>query len=122
MQVKKYYLVLFILDEDNIKIYAQEMSLSRVNEPGQEETDQRVMTLFPALNLEALRVATDTLQLQRQLMRQMMLVQVPNQLRLSEEAIQKMRYVEISLRQRYMYQVLLSVDLWIVMIYEMKME
>ncbi|CAL6015684.1 Hypothetical_protein [Hexamita inflata] len=33
----------------------------RVNEPEQEETDQRVMTLFPALNLEALRVAADTL-------------------------------------------------------------
>ncbi|CAL6051158.1 Hypothetical_protein [Hexamita inflata] len=38
-----------------------EVSLSRVNEPEQEETDQRVMTLFPALNLEALRVAADTL-------------------------------------------------------------
>ncbi|CAL6088484.1 Hypothetical_protein [Hexamita inflata] len=38
-----------------------QVSLSRVNEPGQEETDQRVMTLFPALNLEALRVAADTL-------------------------------------------------------------
>ncbi|CAL5995060.1 Hypothetical_protein [Hexamita inflata] len=36
------------------------ISLSRVNEPDQEETDQRVMT-FPALNLEALRVAADTL-------------------------------------------------------------
>ncbi|CAL6066375.1 Hypothetical_protein [Hexamita inflata] len=35
--------------------------LSRVNEHEQEETDQRVMTLFPALNLEALRVAADTL-------------------------------------------------------------
>ncbi|CAL6074428.1 Hypothetical_protein [Hexamita inflata] len=34
---------------------------SRVNEPEQEETDQRVMTLLPALNLEALRVAADTL-------------------------------------------------------------
>ncbi|CAL6059594.1 Hypothetical_protein [Hexamita inflata] len=32
--------------------------LSRVNEHEQEETDQRVMTLFPALNLEA-RVAAD---------------------------------------------------------------
>ncbi|CAL5990383.1 Hypothetical_protein [Hexamita inflata] len=31
------------------------------NKPKQEETDQRVMTLFPALNLEALRVAADTL-------------------------------------------------------------
>ncbi|CAL5988334.1 Hypothetical_protein [Hexamita inflata] len=41
--------------------YIAEVSLSRVNEPEQEETDQRVMTLFPALNLEALRVATDTL-------------------------------------------------------------
>ncbi|CAL6074644.1 Hypothetical_protein [Hexamita inflata] len=37
-----------------------QMSLSRVNE-NQEETDQIVMTLFPALNLEALRVAADTL-------------------------------------------------------------
>ncbi|CAL6001779.1 Hypothetical_protein [Hexamita inflata] len=41
--------------------YFAEVSLSRVNEPEQEETDQRVMTLFPALNLEALRVAADTL-------------------------------------------------------------
>ncbi|CAL6105813.1 Hypothetical_protein [Hexamita inflata] len=77
-----------------------EVSLSRVNESEQEETDQRVMTLFPALNLEALRVAADTLvprfipaipsqrQLQRQLPGSIMLVQVPNQLRLSEEAIQ----------------------------------
>ncbi|CAL5998063.1 Hypothetical_protein [Hexamita inflata] len=82
--------------------YIAEDSLSRVNEPEQEETDQRVMTLFLALNLEhyleALRVAADTLvqdsyqpsqrQLQRQLPRSIMLVQVPNQLRLSEEAIQ----------------------------------
>ncbi|CAL6020553.1 Hypothetical_protein [Hexamita inflata] len=76
----------------------KEVSLSRVNEPEQEETDQRVMTLFPALNLEALRVAADTLvprfipaipkKLQRQLPRSIMLVQVLNQLRLSEEAIQ----------------------------------
>ncbi|CAL6030734.1 Hypothetical_protein [Hexamita inflata] len=35
--------------------------LQRVNEPEQEETDQRFMTLFPDLNLEALRVAADTL-------------------------------------------------------------
>ncbi|CAL6040256.1 Hypothetical_protein [Hexamita inflata] len=41
--------------------YIAEVSLSRVNEPEQEEADQRVMTLFPALNLEALRVAADTL-------------------------------------------------------------
>ncbi|CAL6035402.1 Reverse_transcriptase (RNA-dependent DNA polymerase) [Hexamita inflata] len=41
--------------------YIAEISLSRVNEHEQEETDQRVMTLFPALNLEALRVAADTL-------------------------------------------------------------
>ncbi|CAL6081538.1 Hypothetical_protein [Hexamita inflata] len=41
--------------------YIAEVSLSRVNVPEQEETDQRVMTLFPALNLEALRVAADTL-------------------------------------------------------------
>ncbi|CAL6095701.1 Hypothetical_protein [Hexamita inflata] len=41
--------------------YIAEVSLSRVNKPEQEETDQRVMTLFPALNLEALRVAADTL-------------------------------------------------------------
>ncbi|CAL6081840.1 Hypothetical_protein [Hexamita inflata] len=39
----------------------QRFSLSRVNEPEQEETDQRVITLFLALNLEALRVAADTL-------------------------------------------------------------
>ncbi|CAL6112178.1 Hypothetical_protein [Hexamita inflata] len=42
-------------------LYIAEISLSRVNEHEQEETDQRVMTLFPALNLEALRVAADTL-------------------------------------------------------------
>ncbi|CAL6030257.1 Hypothetical_protein [Hexamita inflata] len=41
--------------------YIAEVSLSRVNEHEQEETDQRVMTLFRALNLEALRVAADTL-------------------------------------------------------------
>ncbi|CAL6090163.1 Hypothetical_protein [Hexamita inflata] len=41
--------------------YIAEVSLSRVNEPEQEETDLRVMTLFTALNLEALRVAADTL-------------------------------------------------------------
>ncbi|CAL6003334.1 Hypothetical_protein [Hexamita inflata] len=41
--------------------YIAEISLSRVNEHEQEETDQRVMTLFLALNLEALRVAADTL-------------------------------------------------------------
>ncbi|CAL6030674.1 Hypothetical_protein [Hexamita inflata] len=35
--------------------------LQRVNEPEQEETDQRFMTLFPDLNIEALRVAADTL-------------------------------------------------------------
>ncbi|CAL6092869.1 Hypothetical_protein [Hexamita inflata] len=29
--------------------YIAEVSLSRVNEPEQEETDQKVMTLFPAL-------------------------------------------------------------------------
>ncbi|CAL5990917.1 Hypothetical_protein [Hexamita inflata] len=95
--------------------YIAEVSLSRVNEPEQEETDQRVMTLFPALNLEALRVAADTLvprfipaipkivtmivtrirQLQRQLPRSIMLVQVPNQLRLSEEAIQTILEDEI---------------------------
>ncbi|CAL6077492.1 Hypothetical_protein [Hexamita inflata] len=40
--------------------YIAEISLSRVNEHEQEETDQRVMTLFPALNLETLRVV-DTL-------------------------------------------------------------
>ncbi|CAL5979387.1 Hypothetical_protein [Hexamita inflata] len=39
--------------------YIAEISLSRVNE--QEESDQIVMTLFPALNLEALLVAADTL-------------------------------------------------------------
>ncbi|CAL6107085.1 Hypothetical_protein [Hexamita inflata] len=44
-----------------ILIIIAEISLSRVNEHEQEETDQRVMTLFPALNLEALRVAADTL-------------------------------------------------------------
>ncbi|CAL6082247.1 Hypothetical_protein [Hexamita inflata] len=41
--------------------YIAEISLLRVNEHEQEETDQRVMILFPALNLEALRVAADTL-------------------------------------------------------------
>ncbi|CAL6058150.1 Hypothetical_protein [Hexamita inflata] len=41
--------------------YIVEVSLQRVNEPEQEETDQRVMILFPTLNLEALRVAADTL-------------------------------------------------------------
>ncbi|CAL6018678.1 Hypothetical_protein [Hexamita inflata] len=35
--------------------------IQRVNEHEQEETDQRVMTLFPALNLEELRVVADTL-------------------------------------------------------------
>ncbi|CAL6096372.1 Hypothetical_protein [Hexamita inflata] len=34
---------------------------SKQIKPEQEETDQRVMTLFPALNLEALRVVADTL-------------------------------------------------------------
>ncbi|CAL5979530.1 Hypothetical_protein [Hexamita inflata] len=41
--------------------YIVEDSLLRVNEPEQEETDQRVMTLFSAVNLEALCVAADTL-------------------------------------------------------------
>ncbi|CAL6106335.1 Hypothetical_protein [Hexamita inflata] len=40
--------------------YIAEVLLSRVNAPEQEETDQRVMTLFPALNLEALRVVANT--------------------------------------------------------------
>ncbi|CAL6064672.1 Hypothetical_protein [Hexamita inflata] len=40
--------------------YIIEIQLSRVNEPEQEETDQRVLTLFPALNFEV-RVAADTL-------------------------------------------------------------
>ncbi|CAL6050237.1 Hypothetical_protein [Hexamita inflata] len=47
--------------EKTISQYIGEVSLSRVNEPEQEETDQRVTILFPALNLEALRVAADTL-------------------------------------------------------------
>ncbi|CAL6084368.1 Hypothetical_protein [Hexamita inflata] len=73
------------------------------------------MTLFPALNLEALRVAADTLvprfmQIIPKIVTKItsiMLVQVPNQLRLSDEAYserqsQKMRYdIEISLRQCY---------------------
>ncbi|CAL5983603.1 Hypothetical_protein [Hexamita inflata] len=41
--------------------YIAEVSLSRVNEYGHEETDQRVIILFPALNLEALRVSADAL-------------------------------------------------------------
>ncbi|CAL6046413.1 Hypothetical_protein [Hexamita inflata] len=46
----------------NLNFYFKQISkYSRVNEHEQEETDQRVMTLFPALNLEALRVAADTL-------------------------------------------------------------
>ncbi|CAL6063660.1 Hypothetical_protein [Hexamita inflata] len=50
-------------DVNMIYIYVNiaEVSLSKVNEPEQEETDQRVMTLFPALNLEALRFAANTL-------------------------------------------------------------
>ncbi|CAL5972562.1 Hypothetical_protein [Hexamita inflata] len=39
----------------------QKHQYTQINEPEQEETDQRVITLFPALNLEALRVAADTL-------------------------------------------------------------
>ncbi|CAL6047371.1 Hypothetical_protein [Hexamita inflata] len=53
----------------------------------QEETDQRVMILVPALNLEALRVAANTpvlRQLQRLLPRSIMQVRVPNQLMLTK--------------------------------------
>ncbi|CAL6025700.1 Hypothetical_protein [Hexamita inflata] len=42
-------------------IYILYIQITLINEPEQEETDQGVMTLFPALNLEALRVAADTL-------------------------------------------------------------
>ncbi|CAL6001096.1 Hypothetical_protein [Hexamita inflata] len=51
------FIVILFNDVDNI----YKSGNSRVNEHEQEETDQRVMTLFPALNLEALRVAADTL-------------------------------------------------------------
>ncbi|CAL6103746.1 Hypothetical_protein [Hexamita inflata] len=55
-----FYIQNDITNTDFLQFIA-EISLSRVNEHEQEETDQRVMTLFPALNLEALRVAADTL-------------------------------------------------------------
>ncbi|CAL6006602.1 Hypothetical_protein [Hexamita inflata] len=57
---RTYYVKQQITNTDFMQLIA-EVSLSKVNESEQEETDQRVMTLFPALNIEALRVAADTL-------------------------------------------------------------
>ncbi|CAL5979781.1 Hypothetical_protein [Hexamita inflata] len=82
--------------------YIAEVSLSRVNEPEQEETDQRVMTLLPALNLEALRAAADTLvprfshpkdSYKDNFRSQQCQFLVPSQLMLSEEVNQSDPYI-----------------------------